>query len=118
MLHARNNWPDDGEGGEVVAFPRAAIDASRAFGRREKREPFRFIVDLHSEELGARWFRGAATLAALCGIAFFLAPDFKPFIASKVVATSGAEIHNAQLSDLATAGFTPSPTLMARDWVV
>ncbi len=82
-------WPDDGEGGEVVAFPRAAVDASRAFGRREKREPFSLIVDLHSEELGARWFRGAATLAALCGVAFFLAPDFKPFIASKVAATSG-----------------------------
>jgi len=109
MLHARNGWPDDGEGGEVVAFPRAPVDASRAFGRREKREPFSLVVDLHSEELSARWFRGAATLAALCGIAFFLAPDFKPFIASKVAATSGTEIHNAQLSDLATAGFAAQP---------
>jgi murein DD-endopeptidase MepM/ murein hydrolase activator NlpD len=109
MLHARKGWPDDGEGGEVVAFPRAPVDASRAFGRREASEPFSLIVDLHSEELGARWLLGAATLAALCGIAFFLAPDFKPFIASKVAATASEPIHNAQLSELAMQGFAAKP---------
>jgi murein DD-endopeptidase MepM/ murein hydrolase activator NlpD len=103
MLQARKNWPDDGERGEVVAFPRSRADAPREFGRREAHEPFSLIVDLHFEEVGVRWLRGAATLAALCGIAFFLAPDFKPFIASKVAATASDPIHHAQLSEFAPA---------------
>ena len=107
MLQAREKWTNDGEGAEVVAFPRATVDAPRAFGRNEPRRPIRLIVDLHSEEIGPRWFRGAATLAALCGVVFFLAPDFKPFIASKVAATPTETIHNAQLSDFALAG-TPA----------
>lgn len=107
MLQARETWPEDGETGQVVAFPRSPADAPREFGRRTKREPLSLIVDLHSEEIGPRWFRGAATLTALCGIAFFLAPDFKPFIASKVAATPTETFHNAQLSDLAMLGAPP-----------
>ena len=101
MLQARKDWPDSGEGAEVVAFPRATVDAPREFGRQEPRKRFRLIVDLHSEEIGPRWFRGAATLALLCGTAFFLAPGFEPFLANKVAATAAAPIRNAQLSDLA-----------------
>ena len=101
MLHARKEWPDGGEGAEVVAFPRATVDAPREFGRQEPGKPFRLIVDLHAEEIGPRWFRGAGTLALLCGSAFFLAPGFEPFLASKVAATTAAPIRNAQLSDLA-----------------
>jgi hypothetical protein len=101
MLQAREKWADGAKGAEVVAFPRATADAPRAFGCQEPRRPFRLAVDLHSEEIGPRWFRGAATLAALCGTAFFLAPGFEPFIAAKVAATTAAPIKNAQLSDLA-----------------
>jgi murein DD-endopeptidase MepM/ murein hydrolase activator NlpD len=111
MLQARKSWPDDGERGEVVAFPRSPADAPREFGRRGAREPFSLIVDLHSEEVGVRWLRGAATLAALCGIAFFLAPDFKPFIASKVAATASDPIHHAQLSEFATAAKPKEPSI-------
>ncbi|NUS99643.1 MAG: M23 family metallopeptidase [Sphingomonas sp.] len=102
MLQARNAWDDERETGEVVAFPRAAVDEQREFGRRAPREPFSLVVDLHSEDVGPRWFRGVATLALLCGTAFFLAPGFEPFIASKVAATPTAPIRNAQLSELAS----------------
>jgi murein DD-endopeptidase MepM/ murein hydrolase activator NlpD len=107
MLEARKVWPEDCERGEVVAFPRSPVDAPREFGKRAAREPVNLIVDLHAEEIGPRWFRGAATLTALCGVAFFLAPDFRPFIASKVAETPTETIHNAQLSEFAMAG-TPA----------
>jgi murein DD-endopeptidase MepM/ murein hydrolase activator NlpD len=109
MLQAREDWPEERSGGEVVAFPRAAAEEGRAFGRRGPAEPFSLIVDLHSEEIGPRWFRGAATLAALCGAAFFLAPGFEPFIASKVAAAPVTEMHNVPLSDLATPGLAEKP---------
>ena len=104
MLQARKDWADDGERGEVVAFPRSVPEAPRAFGNRKKREPLNLIVDLHAEEIGPRWFRGAATLAVLCGTAFFLAPDFRPFIGSTVAATPTETLHNASLSELAALG--------------
>ena len=66
MLQARNDWPEEHSGAEVVAFPRSAPDEDREFGRRGPRKQFSLLVDLHSEEIGPRWFRGAATLAALC----------------------------------------------------
>jgi hypothetical protein len=37
---------------------------------------FSLTVDLAAEPLGPRWWRGAATLAALCGSALALAPGF------------------------------------------
>ena len=109
MLHARDRWEDGVETAEIVAFPRAAPDEDRQFGRREARKPINLVVDLHSEEIGARWFRGAATLAGLCGTAFFLAPGFEPFLASKVAAAPTTEIQNARLSDLAAPGLTEKP---------
>ena len=109
MLHARDRWQDGVETAEIVAFPRASADDQRAFGRREEAKPFSLIVDLHAEEIGPRWFRGAATLAGLCGLAFFLAPGFEPFLASQVAAAPTTEIHNARLSDLAAPGLAEKP---------
>ena len=42
-------------------------------------EPFSLLVNLAAEPLGARWFRGAATLAGLCAAALVLTPAFDPF---------------------------------------
>ena len=103
MLHARQDWSDSSESADVIAFP-AKLGTKGDFGCRPLRERFSLVVDLHSEEVGPRWFRGVATLAALCGAAFFLAPGFEPFIASRVAATPTAPIRNAQLSDLARTG--------------
>ncbi|HET6942672.1 MAG TPA: M23 family metallopeptidase [Sphingomicrobium sp.] len=110
MLHARDRWPDGVETAEIVAFPRASVEEARKFGRRSQSETFSLVVDLHSEEIGKRWFRGAATLAALCAVAFFLAPGFEPFIATKVAETPTAPMRNASLSDLA-AGIAPKPSI-------
>jgi murein DD-endopeptidase MepM/ murein hydrolase activator NlpD len=109
MLQARKDWPEERSGAEVVAFPRAAAEDGREFGKRGPREPFSLVVDLHSEEIGPRWFRGVATLALLCGTVFFLAPGFEPFLASKMAAAPVSEMHNAQLSDLAMPGMAAKP---------
>ena len=97
MLQARERWPDEREGAEVLVFPRASFDEPRAFGRRVPRS---LIVDLHAEEIGRRWFRGVGTLAALCGAALLLAPGFEPFLPAKAAATAQT-FRNAQLSELA-----------------
>lgn len=110
MLQARKDWPEERSGAEVVvAFPRPAPDETREFGRRGPREKFSLLVDLHSEEIGTRWFRGVATLAALFGAAFFLSPGFEPFIASKVAAAPITEMHNMSLSELANQGMAAKP---------
>ena len=67
MFHAREDW----SGGAAAA---ALVPA--AFGRR--RAPFSLIVDLGENFPRAIWWRGAATLAALCAIAVLLAPGFEP----------------------------------------
>ncbi|QIL01631.1 M23 family metallopeptidase [Sphingomonas sinipercae] len=41
--------------------------------------PFSFVVDLAHEPIGGRWFRGAATLALLCGAAIALSPGLPNF---------------------------------------
>jgi murein DD-endopeptidase MepM/ murein hydrolase activator NlpD len=110
MLHARDRWQDGVETAEIVAFPRASAEDPREFGRRPRPETFSLVVDLHSEEIGGRWFRGAGTLAGLCALAFFLAPGFEPFIATKVAETPTAPIRNASLSDLAV-GLAPVPSI-------
>ena len=97
MLEARKVWPDESEGAEIVPFPRAPVETPRAFGRCLSKPPFSLIVDLHNEELGPRWFRGAGTLALLCGVAFLLAPDFKPLVPP---AAPAAIIHNQDLASL------------------
>lgn len=78
MLQARNDWAEEASGAEVVAFPRSPIDAPREFGRRGFSRRINLVVDLHAEEIGPRWFRGAGTLAALCCTAIFLVPSFDP----------------------------------------
>ena len=110
MLHARDRWQDGVETAEIVAFPRASVEDNRAFGRRPSPEKFSLVVDLRAEDIGKRWFRGAATLTGLCALAFFLSPGFEPFIASKVAAAPVTRIHNASLSDLA-AGIAAKPSI-------
>ena len=98
MLEARKVWHDDNEGAEIVPFPRAPVDMPRSFGRCVSRPPFSLIVDLHNEEIGPRWFRGAGTLALLCGVALLLAPDFKPLVPP---AAPAPILHNQDLASLA-----------------
>lgn len=100
MLQAKA-WPNQGEGAEIVAFPRASAEDQREFGRREPRTPFSLLVDLHAEEIGPRWFRGVGTLALLFGTAFLLAPGFEPFLPAVAAQTEAKTYHNAQLSELA-----------------
>ena len=64
--------------------PRPLVAAATlpAFGRaaalRPPAEPFSLIVDLAAEPLGARWWRGAATLLALIAGVVQLAPPLTP----------------------------------------
>ena len=97
MLEARKVWPDEAEGAEIVPFPRASVETPRAFGRCVSKPAFSLVVDLHNEELGARWFRGAGTLALLCGVAFLLSPDFKPLVPP---AAPAPILHNQDLASL------------------
>jgi murein DD-endopeptidase MepM/ murein hydrolase activator NlpD len=97
MLQPRERWTDDGGTAEVVAFPAPA----RAFGRRAEKAPLQLVVDLHAEEIGLKWFRGAATLAALCSAAIFLVPGFDP--ALPVAPKTPKVLHNVSLSDLAAS---------------
>jgi len=95
MLHARVLQPVEAPQGEVVAFPLRG-----EFGRRAQARRFSLVMDLHAEE-GARWWRGAATLTALCGAAFLLAPDFQPLVPAR------AEAATIRHQDL--AAFAPAP---------
>ena len=106
MLQARTLQPIEQRSADVVAFP-AKVDAGQAgFGRRPKTEPFSLVVDLANEEIGARWIRGAATLASLCGSALLLAPGFEPFAAR--AATAPTTMHNAQLNEIAAMQTLPA----------
>jgi murein DD-endopeptidase MepM/ murein hydrolase activator NlpD len=100
MLHAREDWANERECAEVLAFP-AQLGAKGEFGRRPGKQGFRLVVDLHAEEIGLKWFRGAATLAALCSAAIFLTPDWHPKVATPA-APPAATLKYAQLSELAT----------------
>lgn len=83
----------------MVAFPAPSGAAPREFGRRAPPAPFSLIVDLSAEEVGPRWFRGAATLALLCGGALLLAPGVGPLVPAPVQAATS--MHNVELSALA-----------------
>ena len=63
------------------ASVRAALARSLAVAgpSPEERQGFTLVVDLAAEPVGARWARGAATLALLCGAALALAPGLAPF---------------------------------------
>jgi murein DD-endopeptidase MepM/ murein hydrolase activator NlpD len=101
MLEARKVWPDEAKGAEIVQFPRASVETPRAFGRCVSKPPFSLAVDLHAEEVGPRWFRGAGTLALLCGVVFLLAPDFRPLVPP---AAPAPVLHNQDLAALAGKG--------------
>ena len=62
-------------------------------------EPFSLVVNLAAEPVGARWFRGAATLAGLCAAALVLTPAFDPFSPAfaHAVAPAGAFQRNPML---------------------
>jgi len=98
MLHAREDWEKERESAEVLTFP-AQLGIKGDFGRRGDKPSFNLVVDLHSEEIGLKWFRGAATLAALCSASIFLIPNWHPTV--PVPETPPGTIRNAQLSDLA-----------------
>lgn len=68
MYLGRELWT----GGAVAA----ATAARLPFGR--KREPFNLIVDLGRDLFSRQWWRGAATLTALCTVAALLAPGVEP----------------------------------------
>ena len=86
LLDMRAQWRN----GTVMAGP-----ATPAFGRRRKGlRDLDLIVDLGEEPLSKRWWRGAATLSALCATVALLAPTpFEPLPASQsdMVGPSEAE---------------------------
>jgi murein DD-endopeptidase MepM/ murein hydrolase activator NlpD len=63
-----------------VALARARVANSPIV---DSPEPFSLVIDLSSEPVGKRWFRGAATVAALCGAALLFFPGFNPFPAAE-----------------------------------
>jgi len=71
-------------------------------------EPFSLVVDLAAEPVGARWARGAATLALLCGAALALAPGLNPFGAAK--ANTMVPARQFQLNPMLTS---PAPGVEA-----
>jgi len=99
MLHAREDWSKERECAEVLAFP-AQLGAKGEFGRRPDKQGFSLVVDLHAEEIGLKWFRGAATLAALCSAAIFLTPGWHPK-GETPAAPPATTLKYAQLSELA-----------------
>jgi murein DD-endopeptidase MepM/ murein hydrolase activator NlpD len=70
---------------------------------------FSFIVDLAAEPLGPRWFRGAATLTALCAAALALSPGFN-FLPTRFD-SAPARVAQFQLNPMlgASAADTPPP---------
>ena len=105
MLHAREDWAKERECADVLAFP-AQLGTKGEFGRRAERAPFSLVVDLHAEEIGPKWFRGAATLAALCCTALFLTPDWHSRVPTP--ARPQGTLKYAQLSELAM----PQPPIL------
>ena len=97
MLHAREDWAKERECAEVLAFP-AQIGTKGEFGRRAEKARFSLVVDLHAEEIGLKWLRGAATLGALCCTAIFLTPDWHPEV--RTPAKPQGTLKYAQLSEL------------------
>ena len=106
MLYAREDWAKERESADVLAFP-AQLGAKGDFGRRAEKGPFSLVVDLHAEEIGLKWIRGAATLAALCSAAIFLTPDWHPKVETPATPPQGT-LKYAQLSDLAA----PKPEIV------
>ena len=86
LLDMRAEWRN--EAAFAVVQPPAP-----AFGRRRKRwHEIDLVVDLGEEPLSKRWWRGAATLSALCATVAVLAPTpFEPLPASHAELIGAAE---------------------------
>ena len=86
MLDMRAQWRN----GDGAAFAGAAASG---FGRRRKRwRDIDLIVDLGEEPLSKRWWRGVATLSALCASVAVLAPaPFEALPASQPDRVGAAE---------------------------
>jgi murein DD-endopeptidase MepM/ murein hydrolase activator NlpD len=82
-----------------VALARARVNGGPIV---DTPEPFSLIVDLSTEPVGKRWFRGAATLAALCGAALLFFPGFDPF--SAAIARAAAPPQQFQRNAMLGAG--------------
>lgn len=89
MFHGRERW---------TGVAAAAVPLPAAFGRR--RAPFALAVDLGEDVFTRRWWRGAATLAALLASAGLLAPGFEPLPAGSA---PSADTELAQADALAIA---------------
>ncbi len=63
-------------GSGAVVMPRGFMPGAAPVQR------FSLVVDLGEELFSGRWWRGAATLALLCGTVGVLAPKFEPLIGS------------------------------------
>ena len=68
---------------------------------------FSFIVDLAAEPIGPRWFRGVATLAALCAAALALSPGLNPF--SNRSATAPVHVVQFQMNPMLSASQDDTP---------
>lgn len=99
MIQAQKSAEPQSGTGEILAFP-ARIAAPREFGRRAEPERWSLVVDLAAEPIGPKWFRGAATLALLCGAALMLSPELGPF-------AGGAEPEAVPESEVQLMAFAP-----------
>ena len=101
MLEVRGDWRTG----------RAPALAAPAFGRRRKRlRDIDLIVDLSEDVLSKRWWRGAATLTALCTVVGLIAPaPFEPLPAANpdlVGAAETAEFGEIAVTPLAAGSRT------------
>ena len=70
-------------------------------------EPFSLVIDLASEPVGKRWFRGAATLAGLCAAALTFTPGIDPF--SPALARTVIPQRTFQLNPMLGASVAAAP---------
>jgi len=99
-----------------AGYPASEASARVAFARARGAcvaataplQPFSLVVDLAGEPVGARWLRGAATLALLCGTALSLAPGMSVF--SAAYANTLAPGQQFQMNAMLGAGDAPAVT--------
>lgn len=101
-------WRDiQADGGGAAAIPRGSAPFGRAVGPSATSEPFSLVVDLAVEPLSLKWWRGAATLAILCGAAALLVPGIEPlsgFGGSRFDDEAAREYRDAGVAPLALGG--------------
>src|SRR4029453_18084652 len=100
LLDMRAQWRNEG-----------AMAAGSAFGPRRKTwRDIDLVVDLADEPLSLRWWRGAATLSALCALVAFLAPapfEALPAIpADRIEASQAEQYRDIAISPLASGSET------------